>query len=100
MSKTSYDFINIEEINDTLTANIALQLQTHIQLNLKGEYADNFIVCKLIPKTQPELQTIFELNEALKQANYTPTIFALIDKDKEFTPYYLKIEWPMVKQEG
>ena len=45
MSKTSYDFINIEEINDTLTANIALQLQTHIQLNLKGEYADNFIVC-------------------------------------------------------
>ena len=100
MNKTSYDFINIEEINGTLTANIALQLQKYIQLNLKGEYGDNFIVCKLIPKTQPELQAIFELNEALKQANYIPSIFALINKDKEFTPYYLKIEWPMVKQEG
>ena len=100
MSKTSYNFITIEEINSTLTANIALQLQKYIQLNLKGEYADNFIVCKLIPKTQPELQTIFELNEALKLASYTPTIFSLIDKDKEVTPYYLKIEWPMVKKEG
>ena len=100
MNKTSYNFTTIEGINNTLIANIALQLQKYIQLNLKGEYTNNFIVCKLIPKTQPELQTIFELNEALKQANYTPTIFALIDKDKEFTPYYLKIEWPMVKQEG
>lgn len=44
MSKTSYDFINIEEVNDTLTANIALQLQKYIQLNLKREYIDNFIV--------------------------------------------------------
>lgn len=30
MSKTSYDFINIKEINSTLTANIALQLQKYI----------------------------------------------------------------------
>jgi len=100
MNKTSYDFITIEEINSTLTANIALQLQRYIQLNLNGEYTDNFIVCKLIPKTQEELQTIFELNEALKQANYIPTLLSLIDNTKEVTPYYLKIEWPMVKQEG
>jgi hypothetical protein len=100
MTKTTYDFITIEEINNTLTANIALQLQQYIQLNLKGEYTDNFIVCKLIPKTQEELQTIFELNEALKQANYIPTLLSLIDNTKEATPYYLKIEWPMVKQEG
>ena len=99
MNKTSYDFIAIEEINSTLTANIALQLQRYIQLNLNGEYTDNFIVCKLIPKTQEELQTIFELNEALKQANYIPTLLSLIDNTKEVTPYYLKIEWPMVKQE-
>ena len=100
MSKTSYDFITIEEINGTLTANVALHLQKYIQLNLKGEYSDNFIVCKLIPKTEAELRAIFELNEALKQANYIPAVFALIDKDKEVTPYYLKIEWPMVKKEG
>lgn len=100
MTKITYDFITIEEINNTLTANIALQLQQHIQLNLKGEYTDNFIVCKLIPKTQEELQAIFELNEALKQANYIPTLLSLIDNTKEVTPYYLKIEWPMVKQEG
>ena len=99
MNKTSYNFITIEEINNTLTANIALQLQQYIQLNLKGEHTDNFIVCKLIPKTQEELQTIFELNEALKQANYIPTLLSLIDNTKEVTPYYLKIEWPMVKQE-
>lgn len=99
MSKTSYDFITVETIDSTLVSNIAMHLQEYIQLNLKGEYIDNFIVCKLIPKTQPELQTIFELNEALKQASYTPTIFALIDKTKEVTPYYLKIEWPMAKQE-
>ena len=100
MTNTSYDFITIEEINGTITANIALQLQKYIQLNLKGEYANNFIVCKLIPKTEVELQIIFQLNEALKQADYIPAIFALIDKTKEVTPYYLKIEWPMVKQEG
>ena len=99
MNKISYDFITIEEINSTLTANVALQLQKHIQLNLQGEYADNFIVCKFIPKTEIELRAIFELNESLKQANYTPTILSLIDKDKEVTPYYLKIEWPMVQRE-
>ena len=100
MSKVYYEFITINEINGTLIANIALQLQKYIQLNLKGEYADNFIVCKFTPKTQPELQNIFELNETLKQANYTPTIFALIDKNKDLTPYYLKIEWPIVNKEN
>ena len=99
MTETSYDFIVIEEINNTLVANIALKLQQYIQLNLKGEYADNFVVCKFTPKTEIELHSIMELNEALKQANYTPTLLSLIDSTKETTPYYLKIEWPMVKQE-
>lgn len=99
MTKTSYDFITIETIDSTLVSNIAMHLQEYIQLNLRGEYTDNFIVCKLIPKTQEELQEIFKLNEALKQANYLSAIFALIDKTKEVTPYYLKIEWPMAKQE-
>ena len=100
MNKTSYDFIAIEEINSTLTANIALQLQRYIQLNLNGEHTDNFIVCKFTPETETELYSIMELNEALKQANYIPTLLSLIDNAKETTPYYLKIEWPMVKQEG
>ena len=99
IKKTSYDFITIKEINNTLTANVALHLQKYIQLNLKEEYKDNFIVCKLSPKTEDELKTIFELNEALKQANYIPSVFSLIDSNNENTPYYLKIEWPMVKQE-
>lgn len=99
MTKTSYNFITVETIDNTLVSNIAMYLQQYIQLNLRGEYKDNFIVCKLIPKTQEELQFIFELNEALKQANYLPTILSLINKTKDVTPYYLKIEWPMVKQE-
>ena len=98
--KSSYSYIAIEEINNTLTAKIALELQKHIQLNLKNEYPNNFIVFKFLPKTEEDLHLLFELNESLKQANYTPTILSLIDKNKEVTPYYLKIEWPMVKKEG
>ena len=97
---TSYNFIAIEEINSTtLTAKVALELQKHIQLNLRGEYPDNFIMFKFVPKTEEELHLLFELVESLKQANYTPIILSLIDNDKEITPYYLKAEWPMVKQE-
>ena len=93
-----YDFINIDAINNTLTANVALKLQKYIQLNMNGSYSCNFIVFKFFPKNEIELQEIFNLNEALKQANYLPLILSVLNKDDKDTPYYLKIEWPMIKR--
>lgn len=98
MKKCNYDFVTIEEINHTLTATVAIQLQNYVQRSLRGEYGANYIVCEFFPKTAEEIQLLFALDDALKAANYVSAIFGMAVKDAEETPYYLKIQWPVVQQ--
>lgn len=92
MIKTNVPFIEIPEINDLLFSTVALHISDGVKSYMVNKDF-NYIVIKLFPHNQEQLKEIIKLNEALHSAEYHTTVLAVIDEAKDWTPYYIKIEW-------
>lgn len=92
MIKTNVPLIEISEINDLLFSTVALHLSEGVKSYMVNKDF-NYIVIKLSPHNEDHLKEIIRLNEALKSAEYSTTVLAVIDETKDWTPYYIKIEW-------
>lgn len=99
MIKPNIPIVEIKEINEMLTVTISNYLQEGIQSYLINKDF-NYIVIKMTPHNEIELRYIMQIKDALASAGYLPTMLSVIDKTKEWTPYFIKIEWNTTIGEG